>query len=98
MTIIRTTKMKCSLFGAIIQKDGLFYKGLETIYFSIFLDMENGLFAKKIHDICFWLFQQMDSIGTSNILSINIGYIQVQVMYTYTYMCVCMYVIRMILF
>lgn len=47
MTIIRTTKMKCSLLGAIIQKDGLFYKGLETIYFSIFLGMENGLFAKK---------------------------------------------------
>lgn len=39
--------MKCSLLGAIIQKDGLFYKGLETIYFSIFLGMENGLFAKK---------------------------------------------------
>lgn len=53
---------------------------------------------KKILDICFWLFQQMDSIGTSDILSINIGYIQVQGMYTYTYMCVCMYVIGMILF
>lgn len=39
--------MKCSLFRAIIQKDGLFYKGLETIYFSIFLDMENGLFAHR---------------------------------------------------
>lgn len=63
MTIIRTTKMKCSLFRAIIQKDGLFYKGLETIYFSIFLDTENGLFAEKTHDICFWLFQQMDGIG-----------------------------------
>lgn len=47
MAIIRTTKMKCSLFTAIIQKEGLFYKGLQTIYVGIFLNTENGLFAKK---------------------------------------------------
>lgn len=62
MAIIRTTKMKCSLFTAIIQKEGLFYKGLQTIYVGIFLNTENGLFAKKNHDICFWLFQQMNSV------------------------------------
>lgn len=94
--------MKCSLFRAIIQKDGLFYKGLETIY--IFLSSQTrkmDCLQKKIHDICFWLFQQMDSIRTSNILSINIGYIQViyipiyiyiGYIYIYIYIYVCMYV------
>lgn len=52
--------MKCSLFSAIIQ-NGLFYKSLISIFFCIFLDVENESFAKKIHDICIWLFQQMDS-------------------------------------
>lgn len=39
--------MKCSLFTAIIQKEGLFYKGLQSIYFRI-LDTENGLFEKNV--------------------------------------------------
>lgn len=52
--------MKCSLFSAIIQ-NGLFYKSLISIFVCIFLDVENESFAKKIHDICIWLFQQMDS-------------------------------------
>lgn len=47
MAIIRTTKLKCSLFGAIIQKEGLFYKGLGNTCFCIFLVTEIGLFAKK---------------------------------------------------
>lgn len=47
MAIIRTTKMKRSLFRVIIQNEALFYKSLITIHFCIFSDTENESFAKN---------------------------------------------------
>lgn len=61
MAIIRTTKMKHSLSIAIIQEEGLFYKGLQTTHFCIFLDTKTDCLP-TFHDFCFWLFQQMNSI------------------------------------